>query len=364
MKLKKLFAGIVAVAMMATMAMPGFAAKNAYAGQNYENKDNVSIGDTKQAVTSVNLYKTYEVKSGTAPKGTFSFAIAADGDVEYGGDVQQAPTMKSMDLKVSYESDLTTTDSSKYFTINMSDLNITHVGKYYYKITENASNLPGVTDDNKPVTMIVSAVNNEAMDGGLLYYVALVKDGKKIKNTDAFKNSYDSKSLTVSKKVHGDFGDLSKTFAFKVKFEGNVAGGTYTNATIAYENNNGVTFPDGVTENPTSVAIGAETTIYLKHNGVATISNLPEGVTYTVVEQESDTMYTVELRESTANMVPGSKTATGTIAATNSANFHNTHEGVVDTGVILDNAPYIALLTIVAAGAVVMILKKRRNYED
>ena len=42
----------------------------------------------------------------------------------------------------------------------------------------------------------------------------------------------------------------------------------------------------------------------------------------------------------------------------------NTSTENVDTGVILDNAPYIALLTIVAAGAVVMIIKKRRNYED
>ena len=362
MKLKKLFAGIVAVAMMATMAIPGFAAKNAYAGQNYEGKDGVSIGDTKQAVTSVDLYKTYEVKSGTAPKGTFTFVIAADGDVEYGGDVQQAPAMNPMDLKVNYENDLTATDSSKFFTINMGDLNINHVGKYYYKITENRSDLPGVTGDDKPVTMIVSAVNNDAMDGGLLYYVALVKDGKKIKNTNAFKNTYDSKTLKVSKTVHGDFGDLNKTFAFDIELKGDGTG--YAPVTISYEHNDNVVFPTGVTENPSSVVVnGDKVTVYLKHKGEATISNLPAGVTYTVTEAESDTMYSVALdRESTADLV--GKEASGRIAESNIVNFHNTHNGVVDTGVILDNAPYIALLTIVAAGAVVMIMKKRRNYED
>ena len=46
------------------------------------------------------------------------------------------------------------------------------------------------------------------------------------------------------------------------------------------------------------------------------------------------------------------------------AEITNTSTVNVNTGVILDNAPYIALLTIVAAGAVVMIMKKRRNYED
>ena len=361
MKLKKLFAGIVAVAMMATMAIPGFAAKNTHAGQNYENKDNISIGDTKHAVTSVDLYKTYEVKNGTAPKGEFSFVIAADGDVEYGGDVQQAPAMKPMDLKVNYENDVTTTDSSKFFTINMGDLNINHVGKYYYKITENRSNLPGVTGDDKPVTMIVSAVNDSEHEGKLLYYVALIKDGKKIKNTDAFKNTYDSKTLKISKTVHGDFGDLNKTFAFKIELKGTGTG--YAPVTISYEKNDGATLPTGAT-NPTSVSVnGDEVTIYLTHKGEATISNLPAGVTYTVTEQESDEMYKVTLDDDSTAKLSG-KAASGTIGDSNIANFHNTHEGVVDTGVILDNAPYIALLTIVAAGAVVMIMKKRRNYED
>ena len=36
----------------------------------------------------------------------------------------------------------------------------------------------------------------------------------------------------------------------------------------------------------------------------------------------------------------------------------------VDTGVILDNAPYIALMMVVVAGAAVMIIKKRRHFED
>ena len=44
MKLKKLFAGIVAVAMMATMAMPGFAAKpTAGSTSNADNGGTVSI---------------------------------------------------------------------------------------------------------------------------------------------------------------------------------------------------------------------------------------------------------------------------------------------------------------------------------
>ena len=47
----------------------------------------------------------------------------------------------------------------------------------------------------------------------------------------------------------------------------------------------------------------------------------------------------------------------------NSVEFINKSTVNVDTGVILDNAPYIALLTFVAAGAVFMVIKKRREEE-
>ena len=47
MKLKKLFAGVVAVAMMATMAMPSFAAKGSgLANSTVENKGQVEIRKT------------------------------------------------------------------------------------------------------------------------------------------------------------------------------------------------------------------------------------------------------------------------------------------------------------------------------
>lgn len=35
----------------------------------------------------------------------------------------------------------------------------------------------------------------------------------------------------------------------------------------------------------------------------------------------------------------------------------------VDTGVILDNAPYILMLAVVAGGAMMLVIKKRREEE-
>lgn len=98
--------------------------------------------------------------------------------------------------------------------------------------------------------------------------------------------------------------------------------------------------------------------VTLKHGDTFVINNLPEGVTYTITEDFNDSNWTTKVGSTVT------KVASGTVNEDAVVEYVNTHVGVPDTGVILDNAPYIALLTIVAAGAVVMIMKKRRNYED
>ena len=69
MKLKKLFAGVVAVAMMATMAMPSFAAMGGSATVNNE-------GTARSDTASIVLKKEYNVlnQGTTSPAETFTFS--------------------------------------------------------------------------------------------------------------------------------------------------------------------------------------------------------------------------------------------------------------------------------------------------
>ena len=74
MKLKKLFAGIVAVAMMATMAMPSFAAKHTYNEGALEDHDSITVT------------KVYSlVGTGSSPDETFTLEQVGDGVVKKGG---------------------------------------------------------------------------------------------------------------------------------------------------------------------------------------------------------------------------------------------------------------------------------------
>ena len=55
----------------------------------------------------------------------------------------------------------------------------------------------------------------------------------------------------------------------------------------------------------------------------------------------------------------------GTVNNTDvTAAFQNTNPDSPDMGVVLDNAPYIAMLTIVAIGGVALMLNKRRRDEE
>ena len=356
MKLKKLFAGIVAVAMMATMAIPGFAA-----GVESSVENNGSLKSTDK----IEISKTYTIAQDmTAPKETFTFvlhAVSARSGVNKDSKPITNPT-PDKEYKIEFTENVGAT-TTKSFDLPLSDLGITKVGVYEYTLTERSTTAtPGVT--YAPALKMTVSVTNPTTEGDttLNYTVALRDaDGNKVDATKAFENKYAAQKLTISKRVAGNLGDLKEVFAFKVTLKGKT-GYTYPDAGIAFAD---VTLPEDKT-NPTTIPVdNQEHIIYLTHKGSAVIKNLPEDVEYTIEEVASETVdYTVSLDNDSTATLEG-KTASGTIAKADAkAGFVNTHEGVVDTGVILDNAPYIALLTIVAAGAVVMIMKKRRNYED
>lgn len=386
MKLKKFFAGVLAAAMMLTV---GATAAFAEGGETTDKM--IKPVNGKAIVT---LTKNLTVESGTAPNSMkFDFTIASD-DANEAKHIEAGVVNNGVAPSVTFTADESKKESysargeaySKTFDIDLIALlgnKYNQVGKYAYKITEVEPNIPGITKDNKVIHMVVSVVNQNAEnpDGtNFGYYVALYSDDATTKSDGVFNNTYNAQQLTVTKKVKGGLGDLNEKFDFEVTFRG-TDGASYKGLVAG-----ALTGVESVKETISGKAVaagdfltyGTSYTVTMKHNGTMSFSNLPAGVTYEILENGSEwntvdgvkvakkDQYTVSLETgSLTDNAEGKPVAKDNIGTTNaSVGFINDHQGTPDMGVVLDNAPYIAMLAIVAIGGVALMLNKRRRDEE
>lgn len=381
MKLKKFFAGVLAAAMMLTVgATAAFATEPA-------NDTTTGSSQTVPADIDLGIKKNYKVEKGTAPKEDFTFSVTYVADKSkpytttytgYNGTYTQPESSKTATASFKSNMDAKTEAYQASLGIRIQDFNLPKgPGKYCFEIKEKVptDKTPGVTYDATTRYLVITVANNDALDGGCVYFAQLFDDsytpgtsimngqstGTKVPGDNAFTNTYTANNVVISKDIKGGLGDLAAKFNFKVKLsyaDGKTAGQyvgakvtDYTGETADIKNQ--VWAIDGTTEH----------TISLGRNQSITLENLPEGVTVTVVETDGSE-YTVTKSEDTTGNLSGS-TITATISNVDGKiGFINTKEGVPDTGVILDNAPYIALLAIVAIGGVALMLNKRRRDEE
>lgn len=370
MKLKKFFAGVLAAAMMLTVGATSAFAAGTQPGSK------ITPNEGKAMVT---LTKQLTVKNGVAPSGmkfTFEIAPGTADAVNHvvAGEVAEGFQPLSVTMTPAAGQTYTANPNTPYtaeFSFDLVKLlgkNSTKLGKYAYTITEVDPQLPGITKDNDALNMVVSVVNadKDNPDGShYAYYVALRKETATEKAEGKFNNDYETNSLTLSKKVKGNFGDLGETFTFYVTFNKGDATKDYTDI-LFDKHGDGIT----ITEKnggaaATALTYGKDYAVTLKHGQDVQFTNIPNGVTYTIAEDttKADWQYTVSL-ESNPSVALSNATTEGTVSETATVTFINDHQGTPDMGVVLDNAPYIAMLAIVAIGGVALMLNKRRRDEE
>lgn len=338
MKLKKFFAGVLAAAMMLTVgATAAFAEQQEYT-------------DTK----TVTVHKTFKlVGAGTSAAETFTLEQVGDGTVT-DGDAESAPALGNITGATFSKGAATTEGATGDITIKLPEY--TKTGVYEYTLKEVVTNATaGVTYFGNTIRLVVSVVNggNNTVRVAAVHTEGVGADGEKLSKSDTFTNTYTANSITVSKVVLGNLGDKTKDFAFTINFKKAASENAPTDITYTVNNEqHTVAFDDN----------GEAAVRFTLHNHQSmNFVNVPAGVKYTVTEDDyTNAGYTTELLGGETHTT-GEKTM-GADAA--DFTFRNIKDGSIDTGVILDNAPYIALLAIVAIGGVALMLNKRRRDEE
>ena len=298
-------------------------------------------------MSTVTITKDYILTNpGTiSPAETFTFSVENDSVTDAAEGVTKenmpTPTIGS----ISYESGAAGSENKKGFaTIELPKY--TSVGIYTYLFQENDGKTAGVTYYDQKIKLVVTVLQDE---NGLIRVAAVHTETEGGKKADTFPNVYSAGSLKIAKKVTGNLGDRAKYFKVTVTLNGD-GEKIYENS---YEVNGG-----SYEQNPKTIEIGIPTDFYLKHDDTITIENLPYGVTYTVAEAD----YTGEgYKEAKIVFEDPDKmmnNASETVTITNNKNQD------IDTGILLDNVPYVLLLACVFGGMSVFFAKRRGSREE
>lgn len=366
--MKRMISMMLVLMMVLSMSAVVFAADG---DPDYQN----TFKDDATVTIKTNYKLTNE--GTTSPAETFEYTIEATGvtDAAEGVTVEtmknNMPTIDS----VTYNPGAAGNADEMTQKITVTLPVYTSVGIYTYTIKETDNKTAGVTyfgegnSETKANSILlrVTVVQNPSFtapgedgqhnDGR--YRVAAVHtekghDGTKAdgKKSDVIENEYSASSLAVSKKVTGNLGDREKEFKVTVKFT--APDGETVKSDITYEEDGDtktISAGEGWTEK--------EVVINLKHEEIITFTNIPYGVTYTVVEDgsyQANEGYDAPEYVFSDTETKINTTETDTVTITN-----NKGKNDIDTGVLLDSLPYILVLGIAVVGTVVFFVMKKRT---
>lgn len=315
--------------------------------------------------------KTSAVLSGPAGAGI--------GDAKFEAGQDAFETVQNLPGSSTKKDSVTLKSGQKYarsdIRIDLSKVSFTEPGVYRYKITENAQTMQAISYDeteNRFLDVYVHSDENGKLSiaGTVLHKYAseVPADGTEPAEKDnGYENQYTTHNLTISKKVKGNQASHNRYFAFTVKISGATAGTIYN---VDLDDAEKEVHQDGRTYgNPASVTAGengqASVTFMLRHGQSVCLQGLADGTKYEVLEDAQDYETSLTLRtENDENDKKTSKadtTGSCVIKADTEAAFLNTREGTVPTGIGGCSAVWITLLAAGAAGAGVILFRRKRK---
>lgn len=374
--------------VLLALALLIFSAVSTSAATGYNTNDGTDNTNPLSDTTSFTFTKHYELSGDTADglspaeDFTVTFTPYAVANIPASAAITTANMPAVSDATLSAAAGAADTNAATNITATVNLPTYTAIGDYWYKVKETAGSTAGVTYDRSDYYLHVQVIHAAEDSDDLIRLVTFHEtapnaDGTPnatgdIKN-DGIENSYSNGSLSVKKTVKGNMGDLTKEYEVTVTFA--YASADDTNCPVKSE----ISYTDGTAKSVsgwayTDGAWKTTVTLSLSHNETVKFTNIPYGMTYTVAETNySSEGYTHRFaftNADSADTVTAEGTdwdaakATGTIAdAEDELTVTNEKNTDIDVGVLLDNAPFIAVILFVSAAGIVLVItiRKRRN---
>ena len=373
-------------------------------GEKTTTFDKYLVMDAQAEVPNASF--TYAVTAGTAKAYDVAgkkFAVLAGVDADkvtmagVGTETANTITYKPGDATLDDENALvkdydkvTEKYAKKTATLDFSKCRFTEPGIYRYIVTESGTN-QAVTNDADATRVVDVYVNDASGEGENKLTIAGyvlhsnaddapdVSLGENNGSTGSyvgtksqgFTNSYDTSDILIAKQVSGNQASRDKYFEFTVNITGAVPGTVYdvdlSNADATTKTNAAtITANEGKT-NPAKLTVGADGTVtqkfYLAHRQSITIQGVAKDSKYKVTENAED--YKSTPADAISDEADKGDAPSGTVASEDiHTGYLNTRNGVIPTGVIMTVAPFVAVTLLGGAGAVTMVMKKKKSEEE
>lgn len=343
--MKKFLALVMAMLMILAMGTVAFADENeqpaAWNG-TYTATDKTTFSE---------ITKTYTSENNVVVNETLTFTPTAKKDNPDGGNANL--TVANLVVTSLNPGTLTVTIPS-----------LSKVGTYEWTIKENAGSTAGVTYSNAEVHVIALVeydnVNHKLVLAKTTSYIKKI-DGSK---ASEFNNTFKSGSFSVAKDVIGNMANENDVFTIKVTLTSTVPIGT--NLTVCGE----TVVPSAWTENKEQKTWTYTKTLEISDkDGAQSFSDIPTGVTVTVEETNAGDYDRVGIYSGKYTVadttVAGTEFKKLTVEDTTSDEITavNSKTSTIETGIFMDNAPYMMIMALVVLAGAAMLLKKRA-YND
>lgn len=357
MKLTAVLTAAILAGAMSTTALADEAAQPA------------SLAQTDSSVTFQKVIDMTNATGSGGVTGEISFAVTPalssdlPADTSNGDRLGTVAQIDGATVKATFTADANhDANKSSDVQVNFNMDEFTQPGIYYYRLTEQEHGITGLSKAEKPYVLKVLVVNANPTDPDNKEFkidYAVMQEVGATDKAQFIENDYQTYTLNVEKKLDGDFADYSDVFDFTVTLTDPDAKTTahMTKVTVETGKEGSLT---PITDKTYFENGQLSFTVPIKGDEMIKVTGLPAGTTYTIDEAaNSYTTSWVLADESTRTdtKTSGEQTMDGdaTVVVT------NTRNSVAPTGLLMDAAPYGAMLALAAGSGAVFFRKRRRD---